>query len=155
MADPMKPLVLTSMVMLALAPAAAQQPLSNMPNPKLTPGDVLAVTRDELCNGGYTSPAAKIPIALKRHVFDRYKTRPQAGGYNVDHLIPVNLGGTNSLKNLWPQPLSSEWNYHMKNKLEGKLYKMVCNGTISLDRAREEIASDWAGAYKKYIGLSR
>jgi len=155
MAQPMKALVLSSMVMLALAPAAAQQPVSHMPNPKLTPGDVIAVTRDELCNGDYTSPAAKIPIALKRRVFDRYKMRPEAGGYNVDHLIPVKLGGSNSLKNLWPQPLSSEWNYHMKNKLEGKLYKMVCNGTIPIERAREEIATDWTGAYKKYIRLSR
>ena len=43
----------------------------------------------------------------------------------------------------------------MKNKLEGKLYKMVCNGTMPLERAREEVAGDWVGAYKKHIGQSR
>lgn len=75
---------------------------------------------------------------------------PRLVGYNVDHLIPISLGGSNSITNLWPQPLSGEWNYTMKNKLERKLYKMVCSGAITLERARQEIAGDWVSAYKKY-----
>lgn len=137
------------------APTMAQGGSRHLPDPKLTPGDAFDVSRDDLCSAAYSNPARKLPVALKRQTFDRYGMSPQVVGYNVDHLIPVSLGGSNSLTNLWPQPLSGEWNYHMKNKLEGKLSKMVCGGAITLERARQEIAGDWVGAYKKYIIESR
>jgi len=132
------------------APAMAQRGSGHLPDPKLTPGDAFDVSRDNVCNSGYSNPARNLSIALKRQAFDRYGTSPRLVGYNVDHLIPVSLGGSNSITNLWPQPLSGEWNYTMKNKLERKLYKMVCSGAITLERARQEIAGDWVSAYKKY-----
>ena len=137
------------------APAIAQRSSTHLPDPKLTPGDASDVSKDTVCSAEYSNRARKLPVALKRQVFDRYAMSPQAVGYNVDHLIPVSLGGSNSLTNLWPQPLSGEWNYQMKNNLEHKLYKMVCSGAIALDRARQEIAADWVSAYKKYLVESR
>ncbi|HSE38146.1 MAG TPA: HNH endonuclease [Blastocatellia bacterium] len=135
--------------------ALAQRNSSNLPDPTLTPGATLKVTRQELCGPEYRSPARNIPIALKGRIFDRYGMDPRSVGYNVDHLIPVRLGGSNSLNNLWPQPLSGEWNYHMKNRLERRLYKMVCSQTIALETAQQELARDWVSAYKKYITNSR
>jgi hypothetical protein len=32
--------------------------------------------------------------------------------YELDHLIPLELGGSNDLRNLWPQPFEGEWNAH-------------------------------------------
>jgi hypothetical protein len=133
----------------------AQRNSPNKPDPTLTPGATLEVTRQELCGSAYRSPARVIPITLKRRIFDRYGLSPYAVGYNVDHLIPVRLGGSNSPNNLWPQPLSGEWNYHMKNRLERRLYKMVCSQTITLETAQQELARDWVSAYKKYITNSR
>ena len=129
-------------------PAVAQRD-PNLPNPALTPGDRLEVTQEGVCGVYYSSPANKIPITLKRQTFDRYAVKPGAVGYNVDHLIPTSLGGTNSPKNLWPQSLSGEWNYHMKNRLESTLKKMVCRKEIALETAQKEIAEDWITAYKK------
>ena len=130
--------------------AAAQERVQYLPDQRLTPGVSLRVSKDDLCNSGYTSPADKLTVAVKRQVFDRYGISPNALGYNVDHLIPVSLGGTNSLKNLWPQPLSGKWNYHMKNTLEKRLRKMVCSGELELEKAQREIAADWVSAYTKY-----
>jgi hypothetical protein len=135
--------------------ALAQRSSPNLPDPILTPGAALKVTRQELCGAEYRSPDRKIPITLKRRVFDKYGVKPDAVGYNVDHLIPVRLGGSNSFSNLWPQSLSGEWNYHMKNRLERRLYKMVCNGTIALETAQQELARDWVSAYKKYFPRPR
>jgi hypothetical protein len=92
-------------------------------------------------------------MSLKRQVFDRYGMGPNApSGFNVDHLIPVGLGGSNSLDNLWPQPLAGEWSHHRKNKLEDRLRRLVCSGEFDLKIAQKEIAADWVAAYKKYVG---
>lgn len=131
--------------------AAGQGPSTGLPNSSLTPGDAAAVTSNDLCGSEYRSPDRNISITQKRQTFDRYGLSTRTGGYNVDHLIPVRLGGSNSPKNLWPQSLAGEWNYHMKNRLERRLHKLVCEKKISLDTAQQEISRDWVSAYKKYM----
>ena len=133
-------------------PVPAQDKVPCLPNPKLTPGHTIGVTASDLCKPGYKSPARKIPIVLKCQTFDRYRINRPKVGYNVDHLIPVKLGGSNSMANLWPQPISGEWRWHRKNKLERRLRKLVCRGQLGLKEAQQEIATDWIGAYKKYVG---
>jgi hypothetical protein len=123
-----------------------------IPDRKLTPGATIDVSLADLCKPRYRSPNRKIPVALKSQVLDRYGISRVTTGYNIDHLIPVSLGGSNSISNLWPQPLASHWNYYMKNKLEHKLRRMVCSGDIELKRAQQEIAMDWVSAFRKYIG---
>jgi hypothetical protein len=39
----------------------------------------------------------------------------------VDHLIPLELGGSNDIANLWPQSYVTVWNAHMKDRLENRL----------------------------------
>ena len=124
---------------------------TSLPNPSLTPGAVAAVTSNDLCGSEYRSPDRSISITQKRQAFDRYGLSTRTGGYNIDHLIPVRLGGSNSPKNLWPQSLAGEWNYHMKNRLERRLHKLVCEKKISLETAQQEISRDWVSAYKKYM----
>jgi hypothetical protein len=132
----------------------AQETASFKPNPRLTPGATLELTEKELCERHFESSERTIPIALKSQVVDRYAINLDAGGYNVDHLIPVGLGGSNSVKNLWPQPLAGEWSYFKKNQLEARLRKIVCKGELDLKQAQQEIATDWVSAYKKYVGES-
>jgi len=71
----------------------------------------------------------------------------------VDHLISLELGGSNSLKNLWPQSyVTLPYNAHKKDVLENKLHALVCSGAIDLKTAQHEIATDWIGAYRKHVG---
>src|SRR5258708_7357831 len=75
--------------------ARAQQRSSEMPNPKLTPGNLLKVNKDDLCGSGNKTFDGTIPISLKRKVFDLYGIRAgEPTSYNIDHLIPVSLGGS-------------------------------------------------------------
>src|SRR4029077_18754254 len=92
-----------------------------------------------------------ISVRVKSQVFERYGIRGTLIGYHVDHLIPPGLGGSNSIKNLWPQPLGGDWMNQMKNRLERRLRKLVCSGALDVKIAQQEIARDWIGAYKKYL----
>lgn len=68
--------------------------------------------------------------------------------YEVDHLISLELGGSNSIKNLWLEPGFP----NPKDKLENRLHAMVCDGEISLTQAQHDIATNWVQAYQSLIG---
>ena len=70
----------------------------------------------------------------------------------MDHLISLELGGSNSIKNLWPQSYETQpWNAHVKDALENELHDEVCSGRLDLATAQHDIATDWIAAYKKYF----
>jgi tRNA(Glu) U13 pseudouridine synthase TruD len=76
----------------------------------------------------------------------------QAGDYEVDLLISLELGGSNSIKNLWPESYrTSPWNARVKDRLENKLRSLVCSGELDLKTAQQAIASNWIEAYQKYV----
>jgi hypothetical protein len=73
--------------------------------------------------------------------------------YEIDHLIPLCLGGSDDFSNLWPQPRRSiepKWNAEAKDRLERRLCEMVCAGQLDISTAQEAIAQDWIAAYHKY-----
>jgi hypothetical protein len=61
---------------------------------------------------------------MKREVYQEYGiTSHEPADYEVDNLISLELGGPNSLKNLWPEShRTSPWNAQVKDRLEGKSY---------------------------------
>jgi len=62
------------------------------------------------------------------------------------------LGGADDIRNLWPQSYSATaWNAQVKDALEDRLREMVCDGSLDLTQAQQEIAGNWIAAYKKYF----
>jgi hypothetical protein len=129
----------------------AVQPDQPLPDPQLTPGATLDVTTNDICVTGYTKKIRHVPIAVKRQVYREYGAVYRRGAYEVDHLIPLELGGSNSVKNLWPESYDIEWNARIKDELENRLHVLTCNGTVSLNEAQHAIATDWVTAYKRYF----
>lgn len=122
----------------------------------LTPGDVRTYDKDDVCNNG-TRAIRDVTQNEKVAVYSTYnKYYTQIvyapGQYEVDHLVPLELGGSNSPQNLWPETFKDPWNAHIKDRLENYLHKQVCLGKIPLQQAQYMIAMDWINAYKTYIG---
>ena len=137
-----------------LSATSSQTPL--LPDPRLTPGATLPVTVQDISVPGYAHKVRDVPSDVKRQVYAEYGiTSHPPGGYEVDHLISLELGGSNSIKNLWPQSYQTQpWNAHVKDKLENRLHDLVCSGQVPLATAQHDIAANWIEAYKKYMGVN-
>ena len=137
----------------ATAAAADQATAPLLPDSKMTPGATLPVTRDDICVPGYTQKVRNVPLNIKKQVYAEYGIAShKPGDYEVDHLISLELGGSNSIKNLWPQSYKTQpWNAHVKDALENEMHAEVCSGKLDLATAQHDIATDWIAAYKKYF----
>ena len=86
-------------------------------NPNLTPGWADA---DPAC--GHAKPRSSLSHALRDKILTRYGLPPGTHpDYEIDHLIPRCLGGSDDPSNLWPQPRRSiepTWNAEAKDRLE-------------------------------------
>ena len=150
-------LVLISLIFATSSVATAQQASPTLPNRMLTPGDILPVTVADIRVPGYSKKVRNVPQNVKNKVYAEYGiTNRQPREYEVDHLISLELGGSNSIKNLWPQSyLTQPWNAHVKDKLENKLHAMVVSGRLDLPTAQRMIATNWIAAYKKVFGTNQ
>ena len=122
------------------------------PDPRLTPGAIVLSSAHDVCAAARVTEAGVIPVSFGEKVFQAYGIRrPRARAYELDSLIPPELGGSADIRNFWPQPYSPEWNARLKDALEDRLHELVCAGEISLATAQRDIATDWIAAYKKYF----
>ena len=119
------------------------------PNPVLTPGVVLTTDAAEVCVSGYSSTVRNVPVSEKQHVYAEYAVQyPEPrGSYEVDHFISLELGGSNDIKNLWPEPAEPRPGFHEKDQVENYLHGEVCSGRMTLPEAQKEIATDWYAVY--------
>jgi len=125
-----------------------------IPDHHLTPGEAALLSKTDVCEGNrQKEQERRIPENLRQAVLAEYgvKGAPQED-YEVDFLITPELGGSTSLRNLWPQPyFGRTWNARVKDALEERLHTLVCSGDLDLSTAQREIATNWVDAYQKYV----
>ena len=110
-----------------------------------TPGDIITTaTVDQICTPGYSKGVRNVPESEKNAVYAEYGIATHTTGeYEVDHLISLELGGSNDIANLWPEAAQPTPGFHEKDKVEDYLHQQVCNGSMKLDEAQRIIATDW------------
>jgi len=102
-----------------------------------------------VCKPGYASSTRNVPQSEKNQVYAEYGiTSHTTGQYEVDHLVSLELGGSNDISNLWPEAASPKPGFHEKDKVENYLNSQVCSGAISLQQAQVEISTNWLGVYQ-------
>jgi hypothetical protein len=125
-----------------------------LPDAKCTPGSLLAGVsqkniKSTICKKGWTStirpPESQTSHAKFDVAYPAYHVKHSAVS-ELDHLVPLELGGSNDITNLWPE-LGKVPN--PKDAVENTLKRDVCAGKVSLAAAQLAIATDWITAKAK------
>ena len=111
---------------------------------------MLTTDANIVCVRGYASSVRKVPESLKRTVFLSYGITKRSGDdWEVDHLISLELGGSNSIRNLWPESgTTMPLNYRAKDSplerisLEARKFGL---GLILASQAFEHFPRDVLG----------
>jgi hypothetical protein len=127
-------------------------PALDMPNRALTPGAALTTSAARVCVRGYAARIRDVPEAENDAVYARYGIAHVPYKHEVDHLVSLEIGGSNAIANLWPEPYAGRWGARTKDVLEDRLHELVCDGRLGLRRAQRLEASDWVLAYRRYVG---
>jgi hypothetical protein len=122
---------------------------SVLPDPACSPGAVLTTDVKIICTIGYTKTVRDVSTATKKKVFKEYDLPWSThSNYEVDHIISLELGGSNDISNLYPESYLIKDGARVKDVLENYLHKQVCNGSISITDAQKEISSNWLEYYQ-------
>ena len=112
----------------------------------------MGISVDVVCNTS-TKGRRAVTTAMKNQVYAAYGiTDHPTGAYEVDHFIPLELGGSNDIANLWPEAAQPAPGFHEKDKVETALHHEVCKAhTMTLEEAQRVIATDWLRYYNDKI----
>src|SRR6185437_15605230 len=112
-----------------------------LPDPRCTPGSFdPAVTQanihQTICVSGYTKTVRPPEEETDRFKYDvAYPAygAVQSEKTELDHLVSLELGGSNDAANLWPESPPTP---NPKDKVENALHKAVCDGQVTLTAAQ-------------------
>ena len=133
---------LAVMTLVAMAVQTSGRCYAAMPNAALTPGDVAEHDTSKVCSVRNAERHRSVSYRMRDSVYLAYgiPRGRRKGLYRIDHLIPLELGGSNRVTNLWPQPYADS---KVKDHIEDVLHEAVCSGSMSLDAAQRAISRDW------------
>jgi Protein of unknown function (DUF3761) len=152
------PLALGTSMTLARRTASRGCKRSPLPDRRCSPGGYYSrLTKPVICSPTFrTSTIRNVPTSEKYAVEREYGmvARPYGRTIEIDHIISLELGGSNDLANLFPEPGSGIAGYQVKDRLENRLHAMVCAGRMTLATARHGIAANWEKLYDRVFGTA-
>jgi hypothetical protein len=159
-----KPTTTTAPAQVKLGPSIALAPWSKrsgchvdvaLPDHRCTPGARFTyATKAKVCRSGYSKQVRNVSAASKNAVYAAYGMTVHFNGASgeVDHLVSLELGGSNSRANLFPEAASPKPGSHENDRLENRLHAEVCSGQLTVRHAQKLIAGDWVAAYRARFG---
>lgn len=124
-----------------------------LPDPACTPGSHFRdATPRVFCKSGYTSLLRNVTAAKEAAVYAEYGVAShRPGQYEVDHLIPLEAGGSNSIANLFPEAARPRPGFHEKDRVEDQLHARVCDDHADYRSLQRQIARDWTRLYRRWF----
>jgi hypothetical protein len=152
------PMPLGRTVLLAARTKTRSCTLGVNPDRRCSPGAYYSgLTKAVLCSSSFRAGAIPGVDDATRSAVEREYGLPARHGstLKVDRIVPLALGGSNDIANLFPQKASSHSGAPAKDKLESKLHTMVCAGQMGLRAAQRGIASNWHALYVRIVASAR
>ena len=115
-----------------------------------------ALTTAVICASTFrTGTIRNVPESEKFAVEREYgmTARPYGRTIEIDHIVALEIGGSNDIANLFPEPGSGPNDYRVKDSLENRAHDMVCAGQLSLHTAQASMAADWEALYRRLFGV--
>jgi hypothetical protein len=103
-----------------------------------------------VCVPGYSASVRDVSESEKGQVYFEYGITDHST-VEVDHFVPLEIGGSNALGNLWAEPYLPKPGAREKDLVENYLHREVCAGRMSLVEAQKAIVEDW---YRVYVSMS-
>jgi hypothetical protein len=122
-----------------------------LPDMACSPGAVFPdATPAAICVPGYTKQVRSVSTKLKKQIYTAYGMGypPPTGSYELDHIVPLALGGSNDAANLYPEAKDPAPGFQQKDVVEVYLYEEMCAGHVSLTAAQALIAKNWLAVYQ-------
>jgi len=127
------------------------------PDDALTPGVVASTDPTDVCSVidglTYSKRHRHTPLELKQEVYAAYHVNREARNFEIDHRVPLCLGGADVRENLWPQEGWQHPSYHDKDRLETAVCRAVCGeGSMTLEQGQAIFLGDWIAGYQQFFG---
>jgi hypothetical protein len=127
------------------------------PDRRCSPGAYYSkLTRRLICAPGFrTGDIRDVPAAEKFAVEREYGLAPRHYGrtLEIDHIVSLELGGSNAIANLFPERANAHPGYRSKDRLENALHRIVCRGAMRLRTVQRRIAANWQLLYAQIFGV--
>lgn len=134
------------------------------PDPKCTPGAATAAVtqaniKTTICNPSWRTGSIRAPQSetsrVKKLAMIAYGIPAGSiGTTELDHLDALALGGSNDVRNLWPQPsdIPGAGFRNRKDDVESKLHAAVCRAVrpVPLADARAALAANWTTVLARF-----
>jgi hypothetical protein len=125
--------------------------VNGQPDILCTPGSIVQVPSDGLCSETYLQSEISIPIDEQTilNIYSRYGI-VNTDGWSIQHKIPIILGGSNDITNLYPMTAEPRPGYIERDKAAQKLKQLMCDKKISLEVAQYTIQNTWQASKGLY-----
>lgn len=121
------------------------------PDNHCTPGGFVPKSRADVCDGDTDRPTLK--VAERRAIVGNYGVPGWTGANGeLDHRVPLVLGGTTDRRNIWPE--AGPPTNNPKDTLERVILRRVCDRKPHPMRVRTAVLVffvDWRAAYTYYV----
>ena len=153
--------------------ARGQSPQYAVPNSRFTPGVIdttlvadltkakhmISGVEHNICAPDFVTPPFRVATKsekIKTAVCRAYGVASGCPGsdWELDDILPIEMGGKNVQANLWPQPIKeARVKDHQVEDLLGGPRGLVCQGKIKLSTAQQCVIKDWVGCMATVAAL--
>lgn len=132
--------------------------LGPYPDRACSPGAIYSgLTQSVICSSTFhTGMVRDVPESEKHQIEREYGLAPKSyrSALEIDHITPLELGGSNDAANLYPERAAPAPGFRVKDRLENRVHSLVCSGQMTLRVAQVAIATDWQSLYERVYGVA-